>query len=223
MSETKKIWQREEIPVEHTWATEDLYPTDEAWEAELATIARDQEHAASFAGKLGLSGTELYEYLYAEEMSGVKISRLANYCMRKADVDTRNPKYQGMVGKFSSVMVGYSAATSFDTPEIMAISDEELDRFYTEEPRLERYRRMLTNMRRRKAHILSPAEEKLLAAAGEMSQAPDTIYGAFTNADLKFPDAIDSEGNAHQLTQGSYIPLVESTDRVLRKSAFETL
>jgi len=223
MSETKKIWQREEIPVEHTWATEDLYPTDEAWEAELATIARDQEHAASFAGKLGLSGTELYEYLYAEEMSGVKISRLANYCMRKADVDTRNPKYQGMVGKFSSVMVGYSAATSFDTPEIMAISDEELDRFYTEEPRLERYRRMLTNMRRRKAHILSPAEEKLLAAAGEMASAPDDVYGMFADADIAFADAVDAQGNTHTLRQGTFVSLEESADRVLRQSAYENL
>ena len=223
MSETKKIWQREEIPVEHTWATEDLYPTDEAWEAELATIAQDQEHAASFAGKLGLSGTDLYEYLYAEEMSGVKISRLANYCMRKADVDTRNPKYQGMVGKFSSVMVGYSAATSFDTPEIMAISDEELDRFYTEEPRLERYRRMLTNMRRRKAHILSPAEEKLLAAAGEMASAPDDVYGMFADADITFADAVDAQGNAHRLRQGTFVSLEESADRVLRQSAYENL
>ena len=223
MSETKKIWQREEIPVEHTWATEDLYPTDEAWEAELATIAQDQEHAASFAGKLGLSGTDLYEYLYAEEMSGVKISRLANYCMRKADVDTRNPKYQGMVGKFSSVMVGYSAATSFDTPEIMAISDEELDRFYTEESRLERYRRMLTNMRRRKAHILSPAEEKLLAAAGEMASAPDDVYGMFADADITFADAVDAQGNAHRLRQGTFVSLEESADRVLRQSAYENL
>ena len=112
MSETKKIWQREEIPVEHTWATEDLYPTDEAWEAELATIAQDQEHAASFAGKLGLSGTDLYEYLYAEEMSGVKISRLANYCMRKSDEDTRVAKYQDMVGRFTGTMVAMNAAIS---------------------------------------------------------------------------------------------------------------
>ncbi len=223
MAEMKKMWQRDEIPVEHTWATEDLYPTDEAWEAELATLAEDQARGASFAGKLGNSGTDLYEYLYDSEVTGVKISRLANYCMRKADVDTRNPKYQGMVGKFSSVMVAYSAATSFDTPEIMAITDEQLDRFYVEEPRLERYRRMLTNMRRRKEHILSPAEEKLLASAGEMASAPDDIYGMFADADMTFPDAIDSEGNSHTLRQGTFVSLEESPDRTLRQSAYENL
>ena len=223
MAEMKKMWQRDEIPVEHTWATEDLYPTDEAWEAELATLAEDQARGASFAGKLGNSGTDLYEYLYDSEITGVKISRLANYCMRKADVDTRNPKYQGMVGKFSSVMVAYSAATSFDTPEIMAITDEQLERFYVEEPRLERYRRMLTNMRRRKDHILSPAEEKLLASAGEMASAPDDIYGMFADADMTFPDAIDAEGNSHTLRQGTFVSLEESPDRTLRQSAYENL
>jgi oligoendopeptidase F len=105
----------------------------------------------------------------------------------------------------------------------MALSDEQLDAFYAEYPALERYRRMLTNTRRRKAHTLSAAEEKLLAAAGEMSGAPDTIYGAFANADLTFPDAIDSQGNAHPVSQGTFVACEESADRVLRKSAYESL
>ena len=223
MEEIKKIWKREEIPVEHTWATEDMYPSDEAWEAELATIDADRVKAAAFAGKLGSSAAELYAYLSEGEKVGEKISLLANYCMRKADVDTRNPKYQAMVGKFSSVMVQYSAACSFDTPEIMAISDEAMEQFYADEPKLERYRRYLTNMRRRKAHILSPAEEKLLAAAGEMASAPDDIYGMFADADISFADAVDSQGNAHTLRQGNFVSLEESADRELRKSAYESL
>ena len=78
-------------------------------------------------------------------------------------------------------------------------------------------------MRRRKEHILSPAEEKLLAAAGEMGNAPDNIYGAFADADITFPDAVDSDGKHHPLTQGTYIACVESPDRQLRKSAYENL
>ena len=99
------------------------------------------------------------------------------------------------------------AACSFDTPEIMAISDEKLAQFYADCPELERYRRFLTDLRRRKAHTLSAAEEKLLAAAGEMSQAPDTIYGSLTDADMKFPDAVDADGNKHPLTQGTFVSL----------------
>ena len=187
MEETNKIRKRSEIPVEDTWATEDLYPTEEAWEETLKTLEADKDTLAAYAGRLGESGKTLYDFLYATEMTNVKARRLANYCMRKADEDTREAKYQAMTGKFISVAVAMDAATSFETPEIMAISDEQLDAFYAQCPALERYRRSLTNLRRRKAHILSAAEEKLLAASGEMAQTPDKVYGMpYDGYDIRF-------------------------------------
>ena len=221
--EENKIRQRSEIPAEDKWAIEDLYATDELWEQELATISEDQQVLAGFAGKLADSADTLYAYLERMEQVNAKAELLGNYCMRKSDEDTRNSTYQAMSGKFMSVVVALGAACSFETPEIMAISDEMLDAFYAAQPKLERYRRYLTNMRRRKEHILSPAEERLLAAAGEMAQAPDTIYGAFADADLTFPDAVDAEGKKHPLTQGTFVACQESPDRVLRKSAYENL
>ena len=223
MENTNEIRQRDQIPVEDKWAIEDLYPTDEAWEQELATIADDQAKLSSYAGHLGDSAESLYGYLTAMEQVNVKGERLANYCMRKSDEDTRVAKYQAMVGSFMNVFVGLSAATSFETPEILSISNEQLDAFFAQEPKLERYRRYLNNTRRRKEHILSPAEEKLLAAAGEMANAPDSIYGMFADADMKFPDAVDSEGKTHPLSQGTFVLCEESPDRVLRKSAYENL
>ena len=197
----ERIRERNEIPVEDTWATEDMYVSDAAWEEELKTIAEEETYLASFA----------------------KLEWLANYCMRKADEDTRNATYQAMSGKFMSVVVALSAATSFETPEIMAISDETLDGFYNEYPALERYRRYLTDLRRRKDHVLSAQEEKLLAAAGEMAQTPDNVYGMFADADITFADALDKDGKAHPVTQGTFISCEESSDRVLRKNAYESL
>ena len=223
MDESAKIKKRSEIPAEDKWAIEDLYPSDEAWEQTLATLDADKNALAAYAGRLGESGQTLYDFLYLTEKTNVKAHRLANYCMRKADEDTREAKYQSMTGKFISVAVAMDAATSFETPEIMAISDEQLDSFYAECPDLERYRRSLTNLRRRKAHILSAAEEKLLAATGEMAQAPDKIYGMLADADMTFPDAVDSEGNKHPLSQGTFVACQESPDRQLRKSAYENL
>ena len=220
---SEKIRERCEIPVEDTWAIEDLYATDEAWEQELASLSEDEKFLTAFDGTLAESAENLYAYLEKTEAVNAKAELLGNYCMRRADVDTRDAKYQAMVGKFMSVVVALSAATSFETPEIMAISDETLDGFYAACPKLERYRRYLTDLRRRKEHVLSPAEEKLLAAAGEMAQAPDNIYGMFADADITFPDAIDAEGKPHQLTQGTFVPCQESSDRVLRKSAYENL
>ena len=218
-----KIRSRAEIPVEDTWATEDLYVSDAAWEEELATLDQDKEVLAGFAGKLGESGKMLYDYLYRSEMTDAKASLLGNYCMRKSDEDTRNATYQAMTGKFMSVVVVLGAALSFDTPEIMAIPDETLDKFYTEYPQLERYRRYLTNLRRKKEHVLSPAEEKILAAAGELAQTPDTIYGMFADADIKFEDALDAEGNPHAVSQATFVPIQNGPDRVLRKNAYESL
>ena len=218
-----KIPLREEVALEDTWALEDLYASDEAWEQELASLEEDKHYLAGFAGRLGESAECLYDYLSRSEMVGTKTELLANYSMRKRDQDTRNATYQAMVGKFMSVVVAFGAAVSFDTPELMAISDETLDGFYAAKPELERYRRYLTDLRRMKDHVLTPAEEKLLAAAGEMANAPDEIYSIFGNADLTFPDAVDGEGKAHPLSQGTFVPLEESPDRLLRKSAYENL
>jgi len=223
LEDIKKIPQRCELAKEDTWATEDLYATDEAWEADLTLLNDAKEQIVSFSGKLAESADTLLAYLEVMENTNAKGELLANYCMRKSDEDTRNATYQAMVGKFMTAVVALNAAGSFETPEIMAISDEQLNAFYSAQPKLERYRRYLTDLRRHKAHVLSPAEEKLLAAAGEMSQAPDTIYGMFADADLTFPDAVDSQGKPYPVSQGTFVPSQSSPDRVLRKSAYESL
>ncbi len=223
MENTKKIPSRDQIPVEDTWAIEDLYATDEAWEQDLSLLEQEKDKLAAFAGRLAESGQTLFSYLSKMEQASVLAGRLANYCMRKADEDTRKAEYQAMSGKFMSVAVALNASTSFETPEIMAIDEDTLAGFYAECPQLERFRRYLTDLRRRKEHILSAQEEKLLAAAGEMAQAPDNVYGMFADADLSFADAVDSEGTKHPLSQSTFAICQESTDRVLRKSAYENL
>ena len=209
--------------MEDKWAIEDLYPTDEAWEQDLTALEGEKEALSAFAGRLAENGKTLYDYLYQAEMANVRADRMGNYCMRRGDEDTRNPVYQAMTGKFISAAVALSAACSFDTPEIMAIPDETLEGFYRDCPELERYRRYLGDLRRRKAHTLSAAEEKLLAAAGEMAQAPDTVFSAFSDADMTFHDAVDAQGEAHPLSQGTFVMLEESGDRQLRKDAYEKL
>jgi len=223
MSENKRIKERSEIPVEDTWAIEDLYATDEAWEQELQTMEADKEALSAFAGQISGSAQKLAEYLSLMEKTDEKAEKLANYCMRKADEDTRVAKYQAMSGRFMSVIVGLSAACSFETPEIMSIDQQTLADYYAQCPELERYRRYLTDKRRLKEHVLTPAEERLMASAGEMAQAPDSIYSLFADADMTFPDAVDAKGEKHPLSQGTFVACEESPDRVLRKSAYENL
>ncbi len=217
------IRNRAEVPAEDKWAIEDLYTSDEAWEQELATLEADQKDLAGYAGRLAQSGQTLCAFLSKMESTNAKCNRLGHYAMRKSDEDTRNAVYQGLVGKFMSIAVGMNTAMSFETPEIMAISDETLEGFYQACPELEHFRRYLTDMRRFKEHILSPEEEKLLAAAGEMAQSPSGIYGMFSNADLKFADAEDKDGKKHPISQGTFVATQESGDRVLRENAYKSL
>ena len=223
MSNSETIRARDQIPQEDTWALEDLYPSDESWEQALSALTARQSEAAAFAGKLGESGETLCAFLHLVEDVEGQSELLANYAMRKADQDTRNAAYQAMVGKLMGVLTAVSAAFSFATPEIMAIPEEALEGFYKAAPALERYRRYLNNERRRREHTLSAAEERLLAAAGEMANAPETVFGSFLNADMRYPDAVDSEGKPHALSQSTFVPLEESGDRALRKSAYENL
>ena len=214
---------RADADPKYTWALEDIYPSDEAWDAAYAEAQNFSRQISAFRGRLGSSARTLLEFLQLGETISVAFDSLYGYAQRRSDEDTAVSKYQGMSSKAISLMVAVDAAGSFETPELLAIPDEKLDQFSQELPELTVYRTYLDNLRRKRAHILSDAEEKLLASAGEISQSPDTIYSMFADADLKFPPAVDSAGNEHELTHGSYIPLMHSTDRVLRKSAFQSL
>ena len=222
MAETKKILERSEIAEQDRWAIEDLYLSDEAWMQDLEKLKALSADVATFAGTLGKDAKTLLSYLQKVEEANILLSNLLNYSSRRNDEDTRVGKYQEINGMAMTAYVGYDAATSFETPEIMAIPEAEMTRFYAEEPGLERYRRYLFNIRRHADHVLSAEQEKLMAMAGEMMQSPEDIYSKFADADLTFPDAVDKDGGKHPLSQGTFIACMESEDRVLRKSAFET-
>ena len=218
---SKKIPERSELPVESQWALEDLYANDELWQADMKKMQEGGEKLASFVGKLGESAQELLNYLRLSDEVSELVDRLANYAMRRGDQDTRNSYYQGMVGQFMKEYVALGERVSFETPELMSISDEKMEQFYRDAPELELYRRHLEKIRRRKAHVLSASEEKLLAGLGEMAQTPQNTFSMFSNADIKFEPAEDSRGEKHTITQGTYISCLESADRTLRKNAYE--
>ena len=219
--DVSRIPERREIPVEYTWDLSGLFPDDEAWAAERAALLEMPARIEAFAGTLNERPGRLLDWLKLSDELGVRIEKLMGYASCKGDQDTADSFYQDMRSKAIACYVAVAGASAFATPEILSIPDDTLDRFYQECPALETYRRSLTRMRRMKDHILSPSEERLLAAAGEMSEAPDAIASALRNADLRFADAVDSEGKAHPLSAGTFGPLMESGDRALRKSAFD--
>ena len=221
--DSKTFENRNDIPLEHRWATEDLYPSDESWEQELQHMIAQGKEMAGFAGVIGRDAKTLLAYMKLLEDIQVRSAQLANYAQRKGDEDTRVAAYQAMVSKFSAAFVEMNTATSFETPELLAIPEETLESYYAQEPELERFRRFLADKRRLMAHTLSPAEEKLMAAVGNITRTPSDVFGMLENADMTFPAAVDSEGKEHHLTGGTFVPLQMSPDRQLRRDAYEKL
>ena len=154
---------RADADPKYTWALEDIYPSDEAWDAAYAEAQNFSRQISAFRGRLGSSARTLLEFLQLGETISVAFDSLYGYAQRRSDEDTAVSKYQGMSSKAISLMVAVDAAGSFETPELLAIPDEKLDQFYQELPELTVYRTYLGNLRRKRAHILSDAEEKLLA------------------------------------------------------------
>ena len=220
--ENEKIPLRSEVPEAETWDLRDLYPTDEAWLAEYEDLKTMPERAAAFQGKLGKSAEDLLLWFRLQDEIQERLSRFHTYASCKSDQDTGNGTYQDFRGKAMGTYVAVLSACAFATPEIMAIDDDTLNLFYAAQPELLGYQRSLYQIRRRKAHILSPECEKLLAAAGEMADSPDRVSSTFRDADLTVPSVVDGEGRERTLTDATYIPMLMGSDRALRKTAFET-
>lgn len=214
---------REEIDEQYRWDLSSIFGSDEAFLAALEEAKKLPPRFASFQGKISASAANLLAYLKLDDEAGLILTKLANYAERKSDEDTRESRYQDYSSQVMTLWVSLSSASSWFTSELLSLSEQEMEGFYSQEPELELYRRCLDVIFSRREHVLSPAEEKLLAAAGDMANQPDNIFSLLNDADLTFPDAHDAKGAAHPVTHGSYIPLMMSADRTLRESAYESL
>lgn len=221
--ETNKIPARADVPEKDKWAIQDLFATDDDWRAALAKAKEFILRITAFRGRLAESGAALLSFFRLDDEISLAFDALVHYAQRRSDEDTRVAAYQEMVSQVTRFAVEIQSAAAFETPELLAISDEDMNRLYAEAPELELYRLNIDRIRRRREHVLSDKEEAILAAAGEMAASPDDIYSMLNDADLKFPDAVDKDGNKHPVTHGTFIPLMQSYDRVLRKSAFDSL
>ncbi|MCQ2440026.1 MAG: oligoendopeptidase F, partial [Oscillospiraceae bacterium] len=219
MNET--IRKRSEVPVEDTWNLGDIFADDGLWQEALEELKGFVPQLEAFRGHLGDSAESLLGYLRLNDEISVKLGKVYGYASCRSDEDTAVGVYQNMKGQAMGVLVKLQSASAFESPEILAIDEEKLERFFAERSELETYRRPLYSIRRRAAHTLSEKEERLLSMAGEMGSAPGSLDSVFHNASLRYSDAVDAEGGKHPLTDGSLVMLLTESDRTLRRSAFE--
>lgn len=214
---------RDQIPARYRWDLSSMYPDDEAFLKALEEAKRFPEQLSAFAGTIAKAPERLLAFLKLDDEVGVVLGKLVNYSQRKSDEDTRDSTYQDYASQVMTLYTAVAGAESWFASELLGMDEAEMERFYAEEPGLELYCRALDRVFAQRAHTLSPAEEKLLAAASDMASQPENIYSLLADADLRFEDAVDCQGKAHPVTHGSYLPLMMSSDRTLRKSAFDSL
>ena len=215
--------QRNEIEEKYTWDLSNIFPTDEAFEAELSQVSEEVKKAASLAGHLLDSADSLLKTTEIQLDLMRRIEKLYSYAHMKNDQDTRVAKYQEYQAKGMTLYSEFGQSFAFYEPEFMAITEEQYQAFLAEQPGLHLYQHYFDKLLKKKDHILTQREEELLAGAGEIFGAAGETFAILDNADIVFPMVHDEDGNEVQLSHGNYITLVESKNREVRKEAYEAL
>lgn len=214
---------RDQVAVEDTWDLSLMYADRDAWEADVKLAQEMGRKLAAQEGHVCDSAQSLLQTLQQNTDLYRKLVHLDVYVSCLSDQDTGNDTHQEMSQRFCSIIAGIQSSISFITPEILELEPAQLESYYQQCPELEAYRIDLEDTLRLKPHILSKDMEKLLADAAEVCGNPGQTYSIFSNADMKFPEVMDENGEMVQITHGRFVPLEESADRRVRKETFEKL
>ncbi|WP_338753573.1 oligoendopeptidase F [Bacillus sp. FJAT-52991] len=214
---------RSEVPEELTWKLEDIFSNDETWEKEYEEVKQLSNKAQSFQGILNESAEQLYQFFTYQDQLLERMGKLYTYSHMRYDQDTTNAQYQGMDDRAKNLYTQIANALSFATPELLAIDEEKLKTFVNSDERLQVYKQAIAEINLQRPHVLSAAEESLLAQASEVTSASSNTFGMLNNADLEFPTIKDEHGEEVQITHGRFIQFLESDDRRVREEAFKAV
>ena len=213
--------KRIEQKVEDTWCLEDMFESDDFWEEEFGRLQRMIFQYEDFECTLGESADSLLEYLKFNDETNLLMERLYVYANMRYHQDMANSMYQEFAARAQKLMVEISGASAFAEPEILEITTEKINIFFNENPELETYKRYISEILRGKNHTLDKKTETILAKSRQMANAAENIFSMYNGADIKFPSITTEEGEEIEITHGNFVPLLESTDREVRKAAFE--
>jgi oligoendopeptidase F len=215
--------ERNEIEEKYKWDLTIMYDGVDKWEAEFKMLEDKIAGFIKHKGKITKSANNLLAVLEQGDEIGNLFERLSSYAIRKNDEDTRNSESDKLKNKIVSLEAEFGEKVSFFLPELLKMDEEKLNAFINENEKLKVYKHYLDDIFRFKEHTLTIKEEKVLASASEILMAPSNIFSKLNDADIKFNNIKDEDGNIVELSKGNYSKYVSSQKREVRKSTFETL
>ncbi len=218
MSETTTP-TRAEIAEADKWDLSHLFSAVDKWEEDLAWIQRTYPRLTEWKGRLGESAATLAEALEFDKTLDLKIERVGHFASLQLAEDSSNPEYLSRMGQLQNLLTKIGETASFVTPEIQAIGDERFAEFMVDLA-LAEWTVVLRKLRRNKPHVLSEAEERLLALGSAAMDGYDETFSQLTDVDMKFGVVADAEGHELPLTQSSFGSLLVKRDHGLRKRTF---
>lgn len=218
-----KVLTRSEINDKDKWAINDIFSSEDEFLKECDELVAKSADMEKLAGTIKNSSADFLKVIKLSEEINKLSERVIMYSNMKFHEDTGVAKYQGYVGKTQTIAVMAENAMSFIDPEILSLDESIIYGYLEELDELKVYKTYIDRLYDSKAHTLSKEEESLVAKTMEIASAPSDIYDVFAYSDIKFNDVHDEEGNLAPLTSGRYVSYLMSTNREVRKEAFETL
>lgn len=221
---TKELKTRDQIDSKYKWNIEAMIPDESVISGELETIKKEAEaYGEDFAGRLTESADTLLAAFQKRDDIWRRLEKIYVYARMRRDENNAETKYQAMADQCNSVIAAVSASMAFFTPELLSASEETILAYIDAAPGLEIYRFAICDTMRQKAHILTQAEENILAQMSEITDATNDIFTMLNNADIKFGTIIDEDGDETEVTHGNFIKFMESHDRDVRKNAYNAV
>lgn len=212
--------ERNNIEQKYKWDIEAMFPDEALWDQAVAQSLEKAESFTKLSGHLTDSADTLLKAFRLRDDMWQQLEKAYVYARMKRDEDNRVSKYQAMTDKCFAAIAKMSAVSSFFTPELLEAPEDKILGFLNENKDLEIYRFATTETLRQKAHVLSKAEENIMAQLSEVTGASGDIFTMLNNADIKFGTITNDEGKTSELTHGNYITFMESHNREVRKEAF---
>src|SRR5437764_35271 len=211
---------RSEVPDSDKWDLSHLFIDTSKWQEDFAWLQRTYPKFQEWKGKVGESAQTLAAVLEFEKALELKMERVYHYASLQLAEDSTNNEYLARIGQVQNLLTKIGEAAAFVVPEILAIDDEKFAQFVAD-PVLKDWRIKLQKIRRMKPHVLSEAEERILALGNVALSGYDDTFSQLTDVDMKFGALVDEKGREKPLTQSSFSSFLVKRDPKLRQRAFE--